>query len=109
VRVSRPWGYRGMIMTHGVATAALAALAWSFSSFALWLLAATILARFLPLFIIGVYGLKDRALARYFWLAPIRDLIAFGVWAAGLVGDEIEWRGVKFRVTPNGKLVRSDT
>jgi ceramide glucosyltransferase len=109
VRVSRPWGYRGMIMTHGVAAAALAALAWSFSSFALWLLAATILARFLPLFIIGVYGLKDRALARYFWLAPIRDLIAFGVWAAGLVGDEIEWRGVKFRVTPNGKLVRSDT
>jgi ceramide glucosyltransferase len=107
VRVSRPWGYRGMIMTHGVAAALMAALAWGFSGFALWLLAVTILARFLPLFVIGVYGLKDRALARYFWLAPIRDLIAFGVWAAGLVGDEIEWRGAKFRVTPGGKLVRS--
>ncbi len=108
VRVSRPWGYRGMIMTHGVATALMATLAWGFSGFALWLLAATILARFLPLFVVGVYGLKDRALARYFWLAPIRDLIAFGVWGAGLVGDEIEWRGMKFRVTPGGKLAPVD-
>ncbi|HEX5083838.1 MAG TPA: bacteriohopanetetrol glucosamine biosynthesis glycosyltransferase HpnI, partial [Blastocatellia bacterium] len=109
VRVSRPWGYRGMIMTHGVAAALTAALAWGFSGFALWLLALTIVARFLPLFVVGVYGLKDRALARYFWLAPVRDLIAFGVWAAGLAGDKIEWRGVKFRVTPGGKLVRSDS
>jgi ceramide glucosyltransferase len=108
VRVSRPWGYRGMILTHGVATALAATLAWGFSGFALWLSAATILARFLPLFVIGVYGLKDRALARYFWLAPIRDLIAFGVWAAGLIGNEVEWRGAKFRVTPGGKLAPVD-
>ena len=33
VRVSRPWGYRGMILTHGVATALTAGLAWGFSSF----------------------------------------------------------------------------
>jgi ceramide glucosyltransferase len=108
VRVSRPWGYRGMILTHGVATALVSTFAWGFSGFALWLLAVTILARFLPLFVVGVYGLKDRALARYFWLAPIRDLIAFGVWGAGLVGDEIEWRGMKFRVTPGGKLAPVD-
>jgi ceramide glucosyltransferase len=104
VRVSRLWGYRGMILTHGVATALMATLAWGFSGFAWWLLAATILARFLPLFVIGVYGLKDRTLARYFWLAPVRDMIAFGVWAAGLIGDEVEWRGARFRVTPGGKL-----
>jgi ceramide glucosyltransferase len=108
VRISRPWGYRGMILTHGVAMALAATLAWGFSGVALWLLAVTTLARFLPLFVVGVYGLKDRALARYFWLAPIRDLIAFGVWAAGLVGDEIEWRGVRFRVTPGGKLAPVD-
>ena len=108
VRVSRPWGYRGMILTHGVATALAATLAWGFSGFALWLLAVTTLARFMPLFAVGVYGLKDRALARYFWLAPVRDLIAFGVWAAGLVGDEVEWRGARFRVTPGGKLAPVD-
>src|SRR5215475_15974492 len=48
VRISRPRGYRGMILTHGTATALAAALAWGFSAPALWLLAATIFARFLP-------------------------------------------------------------
>ncbi len=108
MRISRPQGYRGLIMTHGTAMATAALLAWGFSSFALWLLAATLFARFLPVFVIGVYGLKDTALARYFWLVPIRDLIAFGVWAMSLVGDEVEWRGVRFRVTPGGKLTPSD-
>jgi len=107
-RISRPWGYRGLILTHGAVTALAALLAWGFSTFALWLLAATMFARFLPVFVIGVYGLKDRALARYFWLVPIRDLIAFGVWAVSLAGDEIEWRGVKFRVLPSGKLAPPD-
>jgi len=109
IRVSRPRGYRWMILTYGTATSLAATLACGFSSLALWLLAATMVARFLPVFVIGVYGLKDRALARYFWLAPVRDLIAVGVWAASLVGDKIEWRGAKFRVTPSGKLSPPDS
>src|SRR5215813_34434 len=109
IRVSRPRGYRWMILTYGTATSLAATLACGFSSLALWLLAATMVARFLPVFVIGVYGLKDRALARYFWLAPVRDLIAVGVWAASLVGDKIEWRGAKFRVTPSGKLAPPDS
>jgi len=109
IRVSRPRGYRWMILTYGTATSLAATLACGFSSLALWLLAATMVARFLPVFVIGVYGLKDRALARYFWLAPVRDLIAVGVWAASLVGDKVEWRGAKFRVTPSGKLAPPDS
>lgn len=104
-RISRPWGYRGLILTYGTATALLALLAWNFSGFAWWLLAATMLVRFLPVFVIGVYGLKDRKLARFFWLVPIRDLITFGVWIVSFVGDEIHWRGVNFRVLPDGKLI----
>ncbi|MBP6824625.1 MAG: glycosyl transferase, partial [Acidobacteria bacterium] len=104
-RISRPWGYRGLILTYGTATALLALLAWNFSGFAWRLLAATMLVRFLPVFVIGVYGLKDRKLARFFWLVPIRDLITFGVWIVSFVGDEIHWRGVNFRVLPDGKLI----
>ncbi len=103
-RISRPWGYRGLILTYGTATALAALLAWNFAGFAWRLFAATMLIRFLPVFVVGVWGLKDRALARYFWLAPLRDLITFGVWVVSFVGDEIEWRGVKFRVAPGGKL-----
>lgn len=104
MRISRPWGYRGLILTYGVATSLMALLAWNFSGFALWLFAATLLIRLLPSFVVGVWGLKDHALARYFWLAPLRDLITFGVWIVSFVGDEVEWRGMKFRVLPGGKL-----
>jgi ceramide glucosyltransferase len=103
-RISRPWGYRGLILTYGTATSLMALMVWGFADFAWWLFAATMLARFLPVFIVGVRGLEDRALARYFWLAPIRDLITFGVWVASFAGDEIEWRGVQFRVLPGGRL-----
>jgi ceramide glucosyltransferase len=103
-RISRPWGYRGLILTYGTATALLAMLAWGFSAFAWWLLAATMLFRFLPVFLVGVYGLKDRMLARYFWIVPIRDLVTFGIWAVSFVGNQIQWRGVDFRVLPGGQI-----
>jgi ceramide glucosyltransferase len=104
MRISRPWGYRGLILTYGTVTSLLSLLAWNFSGFAWRLLAATILLRFLPVFFVGIWGLRDVNLARYFWLAPLRDLITFGVWVASLAGDEIQWRGVNFRVSPDGKL-----
>ncbi|MBS1787073.1 MAG: bacteriohopanetetrol glucosamine biosynthesis glycosyltransferase HpnI [Acidobacteria bacterium] len=104
-RISRPWGYRGLILTYGTATSLLSLLAWKFSSFAWWLLAITMFVRSLPAFVVGVIGLKDYVLARYFWLLPIRDLMTFGVWLISFVGDEIHWRGVNFRVLPGGKLV----
>ncbi len=104
VRISRPWGYRGLILTYGTATALLSLAAWNFSGFGWRLLALSMLARFLPVFVVGVYGLNDQTLARYFWLVPLRDLIAFGIWVAGFAGDQIQWRGATFRVMPGGRL-----
>ena len=103
-RISRPWGYRGLLLTYGTATALFALLAWGFAPFAWWLLSITMLARFLPVFLVGMYGLRDRMLARWFWLVPIRDLMTFGIWLVSFVGDEIEWRGARFRVLPSGEL-----
>lgn len=103
-RISRPWGYRGLILTYGTATSLLSLPAWKFSGFAWWMFATTMFVRFLTAFVVGVIGLKDFVLARYFWLLPIRDLITFGVWLVSFVGDEIHWRGVNFRVLPSGKL-----
>ncbi len=106
-RISRPWGYRGLILTYGTATALLALLAWQFSAFGWWLLAATLSIRALPAFVVGVLGLRDFTLARWFWLVPMRDLITFGVWLASFIGDEVHWRGANFRVLPGGKLAPS--
>jgi ceramide glucosyltransferase len=104
IRISRPWGYRGLILTYGTATALLSLLAWNFSDVAWGLLVVAMLARFLPVFAVGVFGLKDWVLARYFWLVPVRDLITFVIWLVSFVGDEIQWRGTNFRVLPSGKL-----
>ena len=104
IRTSRPGGYRGLILTQGTALALLALPAWSFAGFAWHLLAVTLAIRFLPVLVIGVYGLRDSTLARYLWLVPLRDLITFGVWVTSFVNDRIEWRGASFRVLPGGKL-----
>ncbi|MBK8313912.1 MAG: bacteriohopanetetrol glucosamine biosynthesis glycosyltransferase HpnI [Acidobacteria bacterium] len=106
-RISRPWGYRGLILTYGTATSLIALLLWNLSPFAWCLIGATMIFRFLPVFLVGVYGLKDVVLARYFWLVPVRDLITFGIWIVSFFGDEIEWRGTSFRVLPGGKLAPS--
>ena len=108
-RISRPWGYRGLLLTYGTATALLTLAASGFSVFAWRLFAATMIARFLPVWLIGVGGLRDRTLARYFWLVPLRDLLTFGVWLVSFFGDEVEWRGTRFRVLRDGKLARTKT
>ncbi len=106
IRLSRPWGFRGLILTYGTATSLLALAAWGFSGIAWRLFAAVMLMRFLTVFAVGVFGLKDKVLARYCWLVPIRDLITFGVWARSFFDDEIHWRGETFKILPGGKLKR---
>lgn len=107
IRISRPWGYCGLLFTYGTVTSLLALAAWGFASFAWWLFAMALLTRFLPVFVVGVFGMKDHALARWCWLVPVRDLITFTVWVMSFVNDEVEWRGVSFRVLPGGKLMPS--
>jgi ceramide glucosyltransferase len=107
-RLSRPWGYRGLILTYGTATSLLALITWGFSALAWWLFAITLLVRFLPVVVVGVFGLKDQALARYCWLVPVRDLITFGIWVASFFDDKVQWRGDTFRILPGGKLIPVD-
>lgn len=104
LRISRPRGYSGLILTYGLALAILALPLWQFSRFAWTLLAAMALARLLPVLLIGIFGLKDFVLARYLYLVPLRDLMTFCIWVASFIGDTIEWRGKVFRVLPGGKL-----
>jgi ceramide glucosyltransferase len=38
---------------------------------------------------------------------PLRDLITFAIWVISFAGNEVEWRGVNFRVRSDGKLIPS--
>ena len=46
----------------------------------------------------------SRAHFRYFWMAPVKDLLNVAVWVAAFAGNQIQWRGRRYRVLPGGRL-----
>jgi ceramide glucosyltransferase len=104
IRVSRPAGYAGLIVTYGITTASLLLLASGFVSWAWWLWLATVVLRFATASVAGVFVLRDYAALRWLWLLPMRELLAFGVWVAGFFGDTINWCGERLRVLSGGRM-----
>jgi ceramide glucosyltransferase len=41
-----------------------------------------------------------------FWLVPLKDLVGFAIWLASFLGNTIEWRGHRMRLSPDGTLRR---
>lgn len=107
LRNVRPAGYAGMLFTHGMAWAVLAAVvAWSagWTGVAVSYLAAYLTLRWGVAWAAGVWGLRDANIAAKLWLVPVRDAISAVVWVAGFFSDKIQWRGLQYRVK-NGLLV----
>jgi ceramide glucosyltransferase len=48
--------------------------------------------------------LESRQKLAPFWLVPVKDLLQFALWAGAFCGNQIEWRGKKMRLRPNGDL-----
>jgi ceramide glucosyltransferase len=105
VRDARPWGYAGMIFTHGLAWAMLNVLASGLSPVSLWLLALSLLLRFGLAMTVGARILADHQVLPSLGLLPLRDLIALLIWVFGLAGNTIVWRGERFELK-KGKLLR---
>jgi ceramide glucosyltransferase len=103
VRDARPWGYAGLLFTHGLPLALLNVLASGFSPLSLWLLGLSFLLRLALALTVGAEVLGDRRVLPNLWLLPLRDLVAMGVWAAGFAGNTIVWRGERFQLK-GGKL-----
>jgi ceramide glucosyltransferase len=105
VRDARAGGYIGLIFTFGifwalVALAASRGAPWSWGALAL-----AVALRFAVAFTVGKKILRDRQVWKYFWLIPLRDLIAVGVWIASFAGHTVNWRGERFKLSA-GKLTR---
>lgn len=99
----RPSGYFGMIVTYGVAWAVLAAVAAPRAWWTWAVLAITLIARFAAALVLGRCLFRGAQVARNFWLIPLRDFVALGVWLASYFGNTVVWRGEKFRLQ-RGKL-----
>jgi len=103
VRDARPWGYAGLLFTHGFALALLNVLASGLSPLSLWLLGMSFCLRLALAMTVGAQVLGDRQVLPNLWLLPLRDLVAMGVWIAGFAGNTIVWRGERF-LLKSGRL-----
>ena len=103
VRDRRPAQYFGLIVTFAVVWAALAVAAAPHAWWTLAIFAVAVAARLTSAVIVGRGVLCDPRVLRDLWLVPLRDVIALAVWVASYAGNEIEWRGMRFRVR-KGKL-----
>jgi len=99
IRISRPLGYFGYVVTHATLWAILAA------AFGNWWIAALVLGiRMVAGVAIGRVILRDRNVTRLFWTIPLRDLFGFAVWLGGLFGDEVQWRDHRLHLERGGKI-----
>ena len=107
VRDARPWGYAGLIFTHGFAWAVLNVVASGLSPVSVWLLALSFFLRLSVAMTVGAQVLGDHQVLPCLWLLPFRDLAALVLWAFGFAGDTIVWRGQRFQLK-QGKLFPAD-
>jgi ceramide glucosyltransferase len=103
IRQSRPWGYAGLLVTHGQLWAAAAAAAAPNAVVAVLYVTAYVALRLLMARSVGRWALDGRAVEKW-WLLPVRDALGFGVWCAALFKNRIQWRGREFALN-KGRLV----
>ncbi len=108
IRHIRPGGHFGMLMTHGLFWAVLAALVAPTKALAAAWLCAYLAVRLLAAWVVGVWGLGDPVLRRKLWLLPVHDFFAFCTWVASFAVNRIEWRGLVFTLD-KGRMVPVST
>ncbi|HML07871.1 MAG TPA: bacteriohopanetetrol glucosamine biosynthesis glycosyltransferase HpnI [Xanthobacteraceae bacterium] len=100
IRSIEPVGYAGTILIHPLPLALLGML--SGSAAAVLLTVAVLAARVtLCRCVENRFGLPQQN----YWLIPLQDIIAFGVYVASFFGATVHWRGSDYRVAADGTLV----
>jgi len=103
-RFCRPWGYLGLIFTYGTAMSLLFLILTNWSILGWVILGITWMTRLVMAWVVGVIFLKDSLTKSFLWLVPLWDIISFGIWCYSFVGNTIEWRGRRLKLTKDGKL-----
>ena len=104
IRICRPWGYRGLLLTYGVPAGLLVLVLSGGSIFGWSIFGAMVAARLTMAYVVGVRILNDRSARRFLWLVPLQDFVSFALWAVSLTGNTVYWRGSRFKLTREGKL-----
>jgi ceramide glucosyltransferase len=104
MRVSRPGGYFGTVLTFALPWSILLVIAapqrwWAWSLLVIALIVRLLLAR-----TVGARILEDRNMTRNLWLLPVRDLLGLAIWIWSYADNEVHWRGETFRLR-KGKML----
>jgi ceramide glucosyltransferase len=101
VRLVQPAGYLGSVIVHFTPLALIGAALTGFAGWSVGALAVLVLFRQVQAYVASrLMGARPGLL----WLLPIRDLLSFGVFVAGIFGDRVDWRGNRMRVRRNGVI-----
>jgi ceramide glucosyltransferase len=108
-RFSRPKGHVGTALTFAMPFGIIGLLAGILAdqtAIGVALLAWAVLNRVLLSIAVGWGVVGDRRSLMQCWLYPVRDLMGFCFWAASFVGTTIVWRGERYRLKAEGRMVR---
>ncbi|HET9802607.1 MAG TPA: bacteriohopanetetrol glucosamine biosynthesis glycosyltransferase HpnI [Candidatus Acidoferrum sp.] len=103
VRLCRPMSYLGLIFTHGLIWAVLAAVLAHTVTVAAASLLAYLVFRLAAAFLVGGLVLEDDIVRRRWWLIPLRDALHFAVWLASFASNRVTWGDAVFTMK-NGQM-----
>lgn len=101
MRHAQRGGHAGLVFTHGLAWAVLAACVAPTTGIEMAYLGGYVFFRLLMAWTVGVWGMQDPLLRRRMWLVPVRDAFAFVVWVTSFFKRRIEWRGSEYYIRDN--------
>jgi len=107
VRLCRPLSYIGLLFTHGLPWAILAAAVAHTWAASVGFLGAYLLLRLAMAYIVGAWGVGDEVLRSRLYLVPLRDALNFIIWLASFASNRITWGGRVF-ATEHGHMVAVD-
>jgi ceramide glucosyltransferase len=104
---ANPVGFALTILTRAVPFALVFALL-RFDAVGVAVLAAALGIRITTAAVISGAYLKDREGLKALWLLPLRDVLALASWYIALTRRTFVWRGHRFGLTKNGRIVPRD-
>jgi ceramide glucosyltransferase len=105
---ANPTGFALTILARAVPFALLFAAVRGFDLTGINVLLAAVTARLATARWISEGYLKDKEGVAALWLLPFRDLVALASWYAALTRRSFEWRGHRFGLTKDGRIVPRD-
>ena len=104
MRHMRPWGHLGLLFTQGLPWSLAAIAIHPSAAVALGYLGTYLSLRLAMTWMVGVRGLKDRAVWKKIWLIPVWDALAFFIWLLSFARNSVRWRGGQYYIR-DGQLV----